>query len=237
MNSHTQRNQTRAERELHAAPIHHRQLKTSLFSWQCLRPVCLQSKFSLLSLHSVLEVCVFKERESVSEHVSVRANVIPANHYFILKLLRAQDPPWPWDERTCQFAAMNGHISVLQWLRHQDPPCPWSSYTCSLAAQKGHRHVLQWAREQDPPCPWDSITCRDAARNGHLSVLQWARQQDPPCPWDSDTCLLAAQNGHLSLLQWARQQDPPCPWDKAGCHRAAIYKEHVVAFIDSGLGD
>ena len=92
----------------------------------------------------------------------------------MLQWMRAQDPPCPWNERTCSDAAKGGHLHVLQWLRAQDPPCPWDERTCAAAAEDGNLHVLQWMRAQDPPCPWDEVTCSDAAKGGHLHVLQWA---------------------------------------------------------------
>ena len=101
-----------------------------------------------------------------------------------VKILRAHDPPCPWDVWTCSAAATGGHLDVLQWLRSQHSPCPWGKLTCSGAAEGGHLHVLQWLRSQDPPCPWDDWTCMHAASGGHLHVLQWARSQDPSCPWD-----------------------------------------------------
>ena len=48
-----------------------------------------------------------------------------------------------------------GHLDVLKWLRDQDPPCPWDWETCAWAAEGGHLDVLKWARSQDPPCPQD----------------------------------------------------------------------------------
>ena len=80
-----------------------------------------------------------------------------------VKILRAHDPPCPWNERTCSDAAGGGHLNVLQWARYHDPPCPWNNDTCRYAAKGGHLHVLQWARSQDPPCPWDEWTCSNAA--------------------------------------------------------------------------
>eukprot|EP00605_Chrysophyceae_sp_TOSAG23-4_P000647 GSChrysophyteH1.ASY1.ANO1.729.1 assembled CDS len=41
-----------------------------------------------------------------------------------VKILRSQDPPCPWNERTYRYAAAGGHLDVLQWARSQDPPCP-----------------------------------------------------------------------------------------------------------------
>eukprot|EP00605_Chrysophyceae_sp_TOSAG23-4_P000589 GSChrysophyteH1.ASY1.ANO1.666.1 assembled CDS len=55
-----------------------------------------------------------------------------------VKILRAREPPCPWNEGTCDCAAYCGHLDVLQWLRSQDPPCPWDKYTCSCAARGGH---------------------------------------------------------------------------------------------------
>ncbi len=109
------------------------------------------------------------------------------------------------------LTAKHGCLESVKILRARDPPCPWDEWTCSSAAEGGHLHVLQWARSQDPQCPWDWRTCVYAARGGYLHVLQWARSQDPPCPWDWWTCSAAAANANWDVLQWARSQDPPCP--------------------------
>jgi hypothetical protein len=143
-------------------------------------------------------------------------------HLDVLRWLRAQDPPCPWDEQTCSVAAQGGRLDVLRWLRAQDPPCPWGEqYTCAAAAQSAHLDVLRWLRAQDPPCPWDEWTCAAAAEGGHLDVLRWLRAQDPPCPWNEQTCSNAAGSGHLDVLQWLRAQDPPCPWNEQTCRVAA----------------
>jgi hypothetical protein len=65
--------------------------------------------------------------------------------------MRAQDPPCPWDEQACNFAAHSGNLEMLQWLRAQDPPCPWDARTCTAATREGHLEMLQWMRAQDPP--------------------------------------------------------------------------------------
>ena len=57
-----------------------------------------------------------------------------------------------WDEETCGWAALHGHLEVLQWLRAKG--CPWWEVTSKQAALGGHLEVLQWMRAQDPPCPW-----------------------------------------------------------------------------------
>jgi len=108
--------------------------------------------------------------------------------------------------------AGNGWLSVLKWLRKQDPPYPWNEWTCMAAAKEGHLEVLKWLRKQDPPCPWNKMTCWWAAEKGHLEILKWLREQDPPCPWNSGTCRgkaarWAAEKGHLEILKWLRDQD------------------------------
>jgi hypothetical protein len=57
------------------------------------------------------------------------------------KWLISENSLCPWDEQTCEYAAMYDHLDVLQWLRSQD------------------LHVLQWAISQNPPCPWNAFTC------------------------------------------------------------------------------
>jgi len=92
----------------------------------------------------------------------------------------------------CMFAIEKENLTILKWLRSQDPPCPWDESTCSSAALNGHLNVLQWARSQNPPCPWNKFTCESVARNGHLHILQWVRSQDLPCPRNESTCLIPA---------------------------------------------
>merc|ERR1711967_84411 len=87
-----------------------------------------------------------------------------------------------FDEEVCKGAAQGGHLEVLKFLRAQDPPCPWNVQTCSEAALGGHLEVLKWLRSQDPPCPWDVGTCASAAKGGHLEALKFLRGLDPPCP-------------------------------------------------------
>ena len=53
-----------------------------------------------------------------------------------VKILRAHDPPCPWDDNTCRYAAEGGRLHVLQWLRSQNPPCPWDEETRYHLAMK-----------------------------------------------------------------------------------------------------
>ena len=69
----------------------------------------------------------------------------------MLEWLRAQDAPW--DASVCAAAAERGDISMLRWLRGQTPPCPWDE-AVSTAAVSMNITTLQWLRGQYPPCPW-----------------------------------------------------------------------------------
>ena len=80
-----------------------------------------------------------------------------------LKALRCAEN-FPWDERTCMYAAMGGHLEVLQLAREND--CPWDEETCAVAAGNGHLDILKWARENG--CPWYEHTRQLAARKGYV---------------------------------------------------------------------
>ena len=51
------------------------------------------------------------------------------------------------------LTAKHGCLESVKILRARNPPCPWDVTTCHNLAGGGHLHVLQWARSQDPPCP------------------------------------------------------------------------------------
>ena len=64
--------------------------------------------------------------------------------------------------KSTDAAARGGHLEVLKWLRSQDDPCPWDEETCYCAALGGHLEVLHWLRSQEDPCPWDESICGTA---------------------------------------------------------------------------
>lgn len=108
------------------------------------------------------------------------------------------------NEHICAAAAFEGHFEILKWLRSQTPPCPWNEDTCAWASSGGHLEMLKWAKSQTPPCPWDMRVFSHAAAGGHLEVLEWARTQRPS-PWgfwESDVFNAAAGRGNLEILKW-----------------------------------
>jgi len=48
-------------------------------------------------------------------------------------------------------AAKSSHLDVLKWLRSQDPPCPWDHMASHAASGKGHLDVLKWLVDNGCP--------------------------------------------------------------------------------------
>ena len=66
-----------------------------------------------------------------------------------MKWARSQDPPCPWDERTAEAAAREGHLEVLKFL--VDAGCPWDLKACKREAKfwhNNHGHIVSWILSQ-----------------------------------------------------------------------------------------
>ena len=81
-----------------------------------------------------------------------------------------------------EAAAELGDQPMLEWVSAQDPPVPWNPKTCAAAARRGDITMLAWLGGQKPPCPWDELATAAAATK-NIATLQWLRSQQPPCPW------------------------------------------------------
>jgi hypothetical protein len=91
----------------------------------------------------------------------------------------AREHGCPWDERTCEFSALDGHLGVLQWARENG--CPWDKWTCTNAASNGHLRILQWARKNG--CPWnerEKVNYQQKTTHPlcNYSALKWLRDKD-----------------------------------------------------------
>jgi hypothetical protein len=98
--------------------------------------------------------------------------------------MRAQNPPCPWDEHTCAYAAK--HLPVLKWLRAQNPPCPWNSHLTKEVAREGCFDTLRWVLTQDPPCPYSIDVsfevverARRATLDAEIAFLGTFAQREP----------------------------------------------------------
>ena len=69
-----------------------------------------------------------------------------------LKTLR-EDFACPWDQTTCEYAALNGHLECLEYAHENG--CSWDELTCCFAASGGHLECLKYAHENG--CPWDCL--------------------------------------------------------------------------------
>jgi hypothetical protein len=48
----------------------------------------------------------------------------------------------PWNKKTCEAAARNGHLNILIWAH--DNGCKWSDKTFTRAAESGHIHICKY---------------------------------------------------------------------------------------------
>ena len=164
----------------------------------------------------------------------------------ILKILRNQNPPCPWETWECMGeAARGGHIDVMEWIYIQDPS--WKSYGCAgrEAAIGGHIDVLEWICSKTYEPFWDEHTFTYAVMGGHIKVLEWLRKRDPPCPWSDAIAITAAIYGNVKVLQWLRIQKPSCSWNKqrlldiiilkAYCNVESIDYNTIVEWLNDNL--
>ena len=111
-----------------------------------------------------------------------------------------------FDEETCVFAALGGHLEVLKYAHENGRP--WNYKICYAAAKGGQLEVLKYAHEKG--CPWKEDTCFHAAAGGHLEVLKYLRENQ--CPWNEGTCYAAARYGHLEVLKYTHENG--LPWNQ-----------------------
>ena len=65
-----------------------------------------------------------------------------------------------------------GNLDVLKWAREYD--CPWNEETCESAALVGNLQILKWAVERGCVWDANECA-RLAYEVGHVEVVQWAR--------------------------------------------------------------
>jgi len=154
--------------------------------------------------------------------------------------MRAEN--FPWDERTCAYAAKGGHLEVLKWAREND--CPWDAKTCAWAARGGHLETLKWARDERLPVELrrrargrrraatsrcSSGRARTTAR-GRREGRARARRGAATSKFLSGRAKrllvgrggrasLRRRGGHLEVLKWLSVNG--CPWDEWTCAFAA----------------
>ena len=73
-------------------------------------------------------------------------------------------------------AAQKGHLSVLKFLRGQDPPCPWDRWTPYYAAGAGHLKVFGWAVRHGCPWDRQACRSRARTHN-HPELERWIEAQ------------------------------------------------------------
>jgi len=139
----------------------------------------------------------------------------------------ARENGCPWDENTCEKAAIYGRLDCLKYAHENG--CPWwDEKMCLSAALFGRLDCLKYAHENG--CPWDDKMCIIAAQNGNLDILKYVHENG--CPWDKYTCIIAAQNGNLDCLKYAHENG--CPGIEDIKDRDCVH-EKVRAYVKSAL--
>jgi len=142
----------------------------------------------------------------------------------VLKWLRSQDPPCPWNGKTCYFAEIKGKTEVLEWLRKEG--CPYIPIQLSEAELKDH--VKSERSKGKITADW-LLTFVGVLKEGEKGKRKVLMNALAKCEgyeylvkgYQRPTCHAAARNGHLDVLKWLRSRDPPCPWNEWTCLRAA----------------
>ena len=156
----------------------------------------------------------------------------------ILRFLRSENPPCPWDENTCYSAIIKNNVPLMQYLRSDINPnnrCPWDEKCCEYAAR--NLEMLKLLRSEDPPCPWDWHCSYEAARENNLEMLKFLRSDpniDNRCPWGENCCEQAVRHKNYEMLKFLRSEDPPCPWNEEVCIKASAFNNlEMLKFLRS----
>lgn len=95
----------------------------------------------------------------------------------LLKDLRQQNPPCPWDEMMCAAASMNGNLNILQWAIQNG--CPCDKYTYIYAAMNGHSNILDWIIRNTPEYADVLISFIKQIATNHQDVIDWLKKKYP----------------------------------------------------------
>jgi hypothetical protein len=150
-------------------------------------------------------------------------------------------------EYYCSKAIYYNNLEMLKYLRNQNPPFPWDENCFTIAVKNENLEMLVYLKTSNPPCPWDESACKEAIENGNLEILSWLRSFNPPCPWDEDCYTIALEQSNFEIMNWLSIQNPPCPTSEYLCNniiemcedisdsRYAIYFEMLFHFSNIGL--
>ncbi|GFH46454.1 hypothetical protein CTEN210_02928 [Chaetoceros tenuissimus] len=133
----------------------------------------------------------------------------------------------PWNERTCELAAVNGNLEALKWAKSNG--CPWNVQTLKDAVIRGDLPLIEYCLENG--CPSDSSLYKDAFKYFQYRRSTKSDIKTPETkldifkllhhhgvPWNKDASYEAAEQLHLPTLTWALQNG--CPWDDDIYHMA-----------------
>jgi hypothetical protein len=159
-----------------------------------------------------------------NEHTIITA--ITSQNLDIVKWLRAQKQPCPWNESCCYFAAINKDLTMLKFLRSENPPCPWDKLVLSELISQKNYDMIKWCRSQNPPCPWDESTIIEASDD--KDMVCYLRYLDPPCPWDENFYLSLISKRSFDIIKYVGNK---CPINEECIYEALKTDTEIFHFL------
>ena len=146
----------------------------------------------------------------------------------LLKWMRCQDPPWPWDSNVMSAAAKDP--KMLQWILQQEPPCP-GAYEAAAACPDILVSVgsMQLIRKLRVPIHDTPALRTEAATQGKLRLLQELVQQQPACLVTPEVCTIAAEKLDVDMLRLLVTEN----LDEEHVLRGLAFGDHKGCFLAS----
>lgn len=124
----------------------------------------------------------------------------------MLKWMRSEDPPCPWDTRVLIRAAGLGDLPKLRWLHENGCEVDGQAYLAAASEEehRPHKHILRWLHQAGVPPPPNPLPYDYKSRPVRLFM---ADQGFPLEPVHSKRVDMARQSFRTfhGLLRWCRR--------------------------------
>lgn len=74
----------------------------------------------------------------------------------------------------CAFAAKGGHLNIIKWLRSQNPPCPWDDFTFTCAVEfTSKQYNLEKQKNPNASVNFEMVTTIIINFKRHKNIVIW----------------------------------------------------------------